>query len=235
MRILILSDLHGNIWALRAILEAAGRVDAVLFAGDAVNYGPSPRGVLSWLRRAGAVAVRGNHDHAASFGADPKASPRKARLAQALLDWTREALREEDLVYLRSLPLYAVWAADDGVRFALIHGSLQDPLYDYRLDPEVGEEALLEAAETLMAEVVIFGHTHLPFVRAIGGKLFVNPGSAGQPLDGDPRASFALYEGGRVTLHRVAYPMEELFRALEGLPLPLEEMGELLELYRKAR
>jgi putative phosphoesterase len=235
MRILILSDLHGNIWALRAILEAAGRVDAVLFAGDAVNYGPSPRGVLSWLRRAGAVAVRGNHDHAASFGADPKASPRKARLAQALLDWTREALREEDLAYLRSLPLYAVWAGDDGVRFALIHGSLQDPLYDYRLDPEVGEEALLEAAETLRAEVVIFGHTHLPFVRAIGGKLFVNPGSAGQPLDGDPRASFALYEGGWVTLHRVAYPMEELFRALEGLPLPPEEMGELLELYRKAR
>ncbi|WP_022797652.1 metallophosphoesterase family protein [Thermus islandicus] len=234
MRVLILSDLHGNVWALRAIVSAVGKVDAVLFAGDAVNYGPSPRGVLSWLKRVGAVAVRGNHDHAAAFGTDPKAAPRKAHLARALLAWTRSALRPEDLAYLRSLPLYLVWAAD-GTRFALVHGSLQDPLYDYRLDPETGEEALLEAAESLRAEVVVFGHTHLPFVRVIGGKLFVNPGSAGQPLDGDQRASFALYEGGRVRLHRVAYPMEELFRALEGLPLRPEEMGELLELYRKAR
>lgn len=234
MRVLILSDLHGNVWALRAIVSAVGKVDVVLFAGDAVNYGPSPRGVLSWLKRVGAVAVRGNHDHAAAFGTDPKAAPRKAYLAQALLAWTRSELRPEDLAYLRSLPLYLVWAAD-GTRFALVHGSLQDPLYDYRLNPEAGEEAFLEAAESLRAEVVIFGHTHLPFVRAIGGKLFVNPGSAGQTLDGDQGASFALYEGGRVRLHRVAYPVNELFRALEGLPLPPEEVGELLALYRKAR
>lgn len=234
MRILILSDLHGNTWALEAILRAAGPVEAVLFAGDAVNYGPSPRGVLAWLRRAGAVAVRGNHDHAVAFGGDPKAAPRKALLAQACLDWTRKALRPEDLAYLRSLPLYAVWAADH-TRFALVHGSLQDPLYDYRLDPQAGEEALLEAAESLRAEVVVFGHTHLPFVRRIGRKLFVNPGSAGQPLDGDPRASFALYEGGEVRLYRVGYNLEGLLEALKVLPLEAQLKEELNLLYERAR
>lgn len=234
MRILILSDLHGNTWALQAILRAAGPVEAVLFAGDAVNYGPSPRGVVSWLRRVGAVAVRGNHDHAAAFGGDPKAAPRKAPLANALLEWTRRELREEDLAYLRSLPLYAVWAAD-GTRFALVHGSLQDPLYDYRLDPRVGDEALMEAAESLRAEVVVFGHTHIPFVRRIGPKLFVNPGSAGQPLDGDPRASFALYQEGEVHLYRVKYDLNGLLRALSSLPLEAQLKEELYLLYEKAR
>lgn len=234
MRILILSDLHGNTWALQAILRAVGTVDAVLFAGDAVNYGPSPRGVISWLKRSGAVAVRGNHDHAVAFGGDPKAAPRKAPLANALLDWTRKELREEDLAYLRSLPLYAVWAAD-GTRFALVHGSLQDPLYDYHLDPQVGEEALLEAAETLRADAVVFGHTHLPFVRRIGNKLFINPGSAGQPLDGDPRGSFALYEGGEVHLVRVEYDRRPLLHALGQLPLSPELRQELLSLYERAR
>lgn len=234
MRILILSDLHGNTWALQAVLQAAGQVDAILFAGDAVNYGPSPRGVVSWLRRVGAVAVRGNHDHAAAFGGDPKAAPRKAPLANALLEWTRKELRPEDVAYLKSLPLYAVWAAD-GTRFALVHGSLQDPLYDYRLDPEAGDEALLEAAQTLRAEVVVFGHTHLPFVRRIGDKLFVNPGSAGQPLDGDPRASFAIYEDGEARLERVEYDLKGLLRALEAMPLDPRRKEELRLLYQEAR
>ncbi|WP_105318430.1 metallophosphoesterase family protein [Thermus tenuipuniceus] len=233
MRILILSDLHGNTWALQAILRAAGPVEAVLFAGDVVNYGPSPRGVVSWLRRVGAVAVRGNHDHAVAFGGNPKAAPRKAPLAGALLEWTKKALRPEDLAYLRSLPLYAVWAGN-GVRFALIHGSLQDPLYDYRLDPQAGDEALMEAAESLRAEVVVFGHTHLPFIRRIGDRLFINPGSAGQPLDGDPRASFVLYEEGRAQLYRVQYDLQGLLGALEGLPLGKEQRAELRRLYERA-
>ncbi|TBH16539.1 metallophosphoesterase family protein [Thermus thermamylovorans] len=170
MRILILSDLHGNTWALQAVLQAAGQVDAVLFAGDAV----------------------------------------------------------------KSLPLYAVWAAD-GTRFALVHGSLRDPLYDYRPNPKAGDEALLEAAQTLRAEVVVFGHTYLPSVRRIGEKLFVNPGSAGQPLDRDPRASFALYEDGRARLERVEYDLKGLLQPLEAMPLDPGRKEELRLLYPEAR
>lgn len=87
MRLLIISDIHANPWALSAVASDAGPVDAILCAGDFVNYGPDPAPVISWVRSQGVIAVRGNHDHAVAFNADPKASPTKQLLALAMRDW----------------------------------------------------------------------------------------------------------------------------------------------------
>ncbi len=186
MRILLISDIHANAWALHAVERDAGEVDQILCAGDTVNYGPRPGAVLDQLRRLNAVTVRGNHDHAVAFAVDPKASPAKQPLALVMRDWTRRQLEANDLGWLLSLkrrltPQYA------GCRFMLVHGTPLDPLYDYRMTPGASDKLLDELTQGVKADVLLAGHTHLPLLRKHRDLTIVNPGSVGQPLDGDPR------------------------------------------------
>jgi hypothetical protein len=105
MKVLIISDVHANLWALRAVVHDAGPVDYVLCAGDIVSYGPDPRATLDSLRAQAVIAVRGNHDHAVATRADPQASPAKQPLALAMRDWTRSQLEPADITWLTRLPL----------------------------------------------------------------------------------------------------------------------------------
>jgi predicted phosphodiesterase len=204
MRILILSDLHANPWALRAIDKDAGPVDFVLCAGDVVSYGPDPAGAIAWLREHDAITVRGNHDNAVGFDAHPRASPAKAHVAMALRDWTRTRLSEGELGWLRRLPVRITWELEDR-RFALVHATPFDPLFDYRMTPQ---------------------HRQC---------LVVNPGSAGQPLDGDPRAAYALWVDGEVSLHRVVYDQSRLLAAIAAMGLQAEIASELTRIVQTAR
>jgi putative phosphoesterase len=207
MRILIIADIHANPWALLAVLRNANPVDYVLCAGDTVNYGPEPRRVIAQLRALDAVVVRGNHDHAVAFAADPRASAAKLPLAIAMRDWTREQLEPSELAWLKRLPLELRWEIV-GTTFSLCHATPRDALYDYRLVPTASDELVINLVGNAQTDVLVVGHTHLPFVRKLKHTTIVNPGSVGQPLDGDPRAAFGLWEDGHITLRRAAYDVE---------------------------
>ncbi len=210
MRILVVSDIHANEPALRAVWQAE-EPDAVLCVGDLVDYGPDPAPCVAWTRNHAMAAVRGNHDDALVR----RIRCRCARALQGLTDDTqelaRQALGPDEIAWLRSLPLQTDIALG-GVRFRLVHAAPADPLFTY-LGPEE-TAAWTRAVEGVEADIVLVGHTHLPMVLRLGGKLVVNPGSVGQPRDGDPRAAYAVIEDGVPRLGRATYDIEETVRRL---------------------
>jgi putative phosphoesterase len=234
MRILIVSDIHANPWALAAVERQAGAVDHIICAGDTVNYGPDPRAAIAWLRERGAITVRGNHDHAVAFKADPQASPAKQALAVAMADWTRAQLDPSDLVWLSRLPVRLQWEIG-GVRFAVIHATPIDPLYDYRLTPRSSDGIFDQVAREVQADVLVLGHTHLPLVRRHGDLQIVNPGSLGQPLDGDARAPYAVWDDGMIHTRRAEYNRKPALEAIDRLPLDAAVRKDLAEMLDQAR
>lgn len=234
MRILIISDVHANPWALIAVEQDAGAVDHILCAGDSVNYGPAPGIAVGWLREHGVICVRGNHDHAVAFEKDPKASPAKQALAVAMRDWTRKQLGGDDLAWLTRLPVSLHWELN-GTRFVITHATPLEPLYDYRLTPELRDAMLDKIIGRLEADILVVGHTHLPMLRHHGNLSIVNPGSVGQPLDGNPSASYAIWEDGRLTLRRVEYDLSLPLDALGRLPLDAPIVDDLAHMLQHAR
>jgi diadenosine tetraphosphatase ApaH/serine/threonine PP2A family protein phosphatase len=238
-RFLILSDIHANGTALEAVLDAAaGRWDRAVCLGDLVGYGPDPNEVVSRLRSLNVVAIRGNHDKASCGLEDAEEFNEAAR--EAVL-WTRKQLSPENREYLRKLPAGPLEA--DGI--ALVHGALQDE-DEYVFAPAQALTGLLEAPKP----VCFFGHTHFQggfsfrdgqlevlHLRPGTGASFtalriephtrylLNPGSVGQPRDGDPRAAFAIadLQHGVVEFWRVPYAVEAVQQRMRraGLPEPL--------------
>ena len=221
MRLLVFSDVHANATALDAALAAsAERWDAALCLGDIVGYGPDPNQTADRVRSVSASTVRGNHDRGAS-GLIPLEEFTAG--AQQALVWTRGQLRADNLEYLKNLPCGPVLA--EGV--ALVHGALEDE-DQYVFAPSQALDGLL----TSPCPVTFFGHTHHQggfsyrdeHVEVIhlrpspnmgfaalrvepGTRYLLNPGSIGQPRDGDPRAAFAIadLEHGVVEFWRVPY------------------------------
>jgi putative phosphoesterase len=226
MRILLISDVHANPWALWAIEADAGSVDRTFFIGDAVNYGPDPTRAIQWLDQHEVVGVRGNHDHAVAFSVDPKASPAKEPLALAMRDWTRDQLDPVQVGWLLKLPRQLDCHVGT-TKIVLVHGTPIDPFYDYRLRPEISDRLLDEIVGRIKADVLVVGHTHLPLIRKDRDMTVVNPGSVGQPLDGDPRASYAIWDDGAIQIRRVEYDRSDLFKALQRLPLSAQYIADL--------
>lgn len=235
MRLLLISDIHANPWALEAVANDAGLVDYVLCAGDVVTYGPCPSACIAWLQHKHAIVVRGNHDQAAAFGTHPHAAPEKATLALAMRDWTRNTLTRSDLHWLCHLPIRLIWEGEE-TSVEVLHATPIDPLYDYRLRPDIPWDqfsALMYANHG--ADVLLVGHTHLALQRTFVKTLVVNPGSVGQPLDGDPRASYAIWENGVVSIHRVDYDREPIIKDLSALPLAKDIVGHLISTLETGR
>ncbi|HQT93981.1 MAG: hypothetical protein B7Z68_05560 [Acidobacteria bacterium 21-70-11] len=241
MRYLVISDIHGNLEAFRAVLAHAARKrrDGVLFLGDAVGYGAAPNQVIERLRRMGAavISVRGNHDRVVL---DPGRgavffNPHARRAAL----WTAEVLTSANRRYLDALPAGPRTVEAD---LAICHGSPSDE--DEYL---FGEDEAEQAFAAITAGVTFFGHSHVPcmFERADEGgreslvgvllrgnrvvidldptrRYLINPGSVGQPRDRDPRASYGIYDSTarRFTLYRVAYDVEGARRRILGAGLP---------------
>lgn len=234
MKVLIISDVHANPWALNAVLQDAGRVDHVLCAGDMVSYGADPRATVAALRERGVIAVRGNHDHAVASGADPKASPAKQPVALTMRDWTRSQLDAAAIAWLARLPLHLTWEVG-GTRFAVVHATPRDPLYDYHLRPDASSEFIGELTAGIDTDILVVGHTHWPLLRACGDLQIVNPGSVGQPLDGDPRAAYAVWEDGEISLRRAEYDQAAALAALGRLPIGSALCDALGTMLRVAR
>lgn len=232
MRLLLLSDVHSNLAALEAVLSEASRADAVAFAGDAVDYGPHPAGCVALLRGCANWAVRGNHDHALAFDTGCRCSPRFRAMSVASRAMNRERVSDDDRTWMGGLPLQTNFTFG-GARFAMLHAAPADPMYHY-LPEDADLEAELDGLAS-DADVVVLGHTHRPLLAAVGSAQVVNPGSVGQPKHGDPRAAYAVWEDGWITLHRISYPVEETVRDLEAAGLPGDIFDGLRRVLRTGR
>lgn len=228
MKVLILSDVHANLEALQAITESS---DELWVLGDLVNYGPSPAEVVDFIRRNAAVVVRGNHDNAIGAGVDPRCSPPFREMAQAMQVYTESVLNDDQRAYLRNLPL-TVQRQVGGKVFFLCHAAPGDPLFRYvRADPALWAK---EAA-AMNADVLLVGHTHLPFILDLGAQRVVNPGSVGQPKDGAPQARYAVLEDGVVTLKSAPYAVDETVRKLSELQIDARIRSQLADVLLTGR
>jgi putative phosphoesterase len=219
MRILLLADIHGNWPALQAINEPH---DICLFLGDLVDYCLEPSPCIDWVRRNAQHAVRGNHDHGVAQFVPVTGRNGYRYLTSVTRPLTQQRVSSEERRFLASLPT-SRWLTLDDTRFLLTHATPRDPLDEYAVaDPEAWGRRL----EGLDVNVVCVGHTHQPYVLEVGDKLVINPGSVGQPRDGDPRAAYALIENNRVELKRAEYPVDETVRVITDSELP--EQAKLL-------
>ena len=215
MRILLMADVHANWPALQAV-AAAETYDLCLCLGDLVDYALEPAPCIAWARDKAAHTVRGNHDHGVAQNVPVNGRTGFKYLTGLTRVLTRERLSAPDLRYLSRLPLTRMLSLDN-TRYLLAHASPRDPLDEYAPpDPEFWARRL----QNVDADVVCVGHTHHPYVLEVGEKLVINPGSVGQPRDGDPRASYAIIEDFRVDLKRVEYPVEETVAVIHASGLP---------------
>lgn len=210
MRILIASDLHGNAQALDVLPRD---YDQLWVLGDLVNYGPNPGAVVEFVRQHAHVVVRGNHDHVIGCHADPQCSEPYRKMAEAMARFTERDLSSDDKEYLANLPLTATTDIS-GAHFFLCHATPSDPLFWYCPPESEQWYGELNAAD---CDVLLCGHTHLPFVRQINGSQVANPGSLGQPKIGRPQACYALWENGQITLHAVPYDYESTISTIRAL------------------
>jgi len=244
MRILVLSDLHANVTAFEAVLQAAkDRWDRSVCLGDVVGYGPDPNEVTARLRELGTQTIRGNHDKAISgvMVADDF-NP----VAKAAVDWSNNELEPGHLQWLTNLPRGPL--ASDGI--VLVHGAFQDE-DEYVFTPAQALEGLLDST----AEVTFFGHTHhqggfsylnsklevlqihprmnesfAPLRLEPPHRYLLNPGSVGQPRDADPRAAFAIadLEHQTVEFWRVEYDIAAVQQRMRKAKLPEPLVQRLL-------
>ena len=229
MKILVVSDLHGNWPALEAV--AAVPHDAVLCLGDIVGYGPEPGRCLRWLRGRDAHIVQGNHDRALAEDVPPRCRPDFEWLAAAAAGIARGQLGQEEMEFLRGLPRTLALILD-GKRIVLLHATPSDPLYSY-LGPD--PDRWREAVTGIKADLLLVGHTHRPFHFQFGGLQVLNPGSLGQPKDGDARAAYAVIENGVPRLERASYPVERTVEGLEASGIAPAATEILAALLRTAR
>jgi len=233
MRILVISDIHANWPALEAVL-AAESFDELMVGGDLVSYGPHPREVVEAVRARDGAVVRGNHDNALAHRVDCRCAPASKPLAEATRNVHADMLSEEQRDYLGALPLTASRSIA-GLRIFSTHASPREHLFRYTLTPDAPEEHLRAEIAGVDADVILLGHTHFPMIRRIGNRTVVNPGSVGQPRDGDPRASYAVIEDGRVELRRAAYDVERTARDLRAFPVPPAIAEPLISILRTGR
>jgi putative phosphoesterase len=195
MRIGILSDAHGNVEAFRAGLEVLddAQVDQVYFLGDAVGYIPDP-GVVSLLRESGILAIRGNHDDMLIRRSTPVEKDDIYRHGEVFA-----VLDDEERRYLSALPL-RLELGEGGFTTLFVHGSPLNPLMDY-----VYPDSDLSVFHDIDADVVFMGHTHHPFIREHGGKLFVNVGSCGLPRGNDLRGAVCTFDTAGRTANLVRF------------------------------
>lgn len=207
MRILLLADIHANWAALSAIDE---KFDVCLFVGDAVDYGTSPRECLDWLRNNNAVCVRGNHDHAVAQRIQPRSGSGFRQLTAATRPVNWQVLDDTDLTYLARFPVTRQIVIGDHT-FLLLHATPRDPLDEYLTDDSAGWEQRLS---NVSADFVCTGHTHIPMHLELDQHQVLNPGSVGQPRDGDPRCAYAIIEDGRVEMRRIDYDISDAVRSM---------------------
>jgi protein phosphatase len=221
MKLVVVSDIHGNYDAWRALPED---YDELWVVGDLVNYGPQPAEVVAEVMERATLVVQGNHDNAVGYEDDSLWTPRYRMIAETTRRFTSSVLSDAQKAYLRNLPLHAK-AERFGKRFHLTHAMPSNPLYG-RCPPD-GDQWAAEI-DAVAADILLVGHTHVPFMRMIGDRILLNPGSVGQPRAGGSLASYAVSCNGEWELKTYRYPVEETITKLRALSLPQPVESELV-------
>ncbi len=220
----VISDVHSNLEALEKVLADVGGMK-VFCLGDIVGYGANPNEVVELVRKKGVTSVMGNHDYAAVTADTRMFNPRAAMSA----NWTTRELTGSNLDYLRSLPRQ-VRLELGGVKAFLTHGSPDDTLWEY-VHPVTHSQLFGYYLSKLGVCLLGLGHTHIPFVWKGNEGIVFNPGSVGQPRDGDRRASFAIVASGddsaSVQVRRVDYDYEEAAEKIRERGLPEQNASRL--------
>ncbi|WP_081927416.1 metallophosphoesterase family protein [Halobellus rufus] len=207
MRVGLVSDIHSNSPALDSVLEELERleVDRILCAGDLLGYNAFPNKTLDQLIEYDVTSIRGNHDEAIVTE-----TPSNFNIpAKRAVDWTRRQLSDDEKRYLRNLPNKRQMSID-GKNVVVAHGSPTNPVNQYVFEDDVTPQ-ILDHWFSSKPDIVVLGHTHRQFEKSIGGVKIVNPGSVGQPRDGDNRSAFAIWntEKDSIDLHRTEYNIEK--------------------------
>ncbi|MFB0561417.1 MAG: metallophosphoesterase [Candidatus Lokiarchaeia archaeon] len=228
MRVAVLSDIHSNLYALEGVLESISREDMnlILCGGDLVGYGPFPNEVIQTLKDRKIPTIMGNYDDGVGFNRDDCGcaylSKREIELGKISIAWTKVNVTEDNKAFLRNLlgNTNYTW---EGLRVLHVHGSprrINEYLYENR-----PEKNMLRMLEPLNIDLLICGHTHLPYHREVGGIHIVNTGSVGKPKDGDSRACYALLEIEdeiKVSFRRIPYDIDGTAQAIKKVGLPSE-------------
>lgn len=219
MRIAIISDIHSNLEAFETVIKNLPEYDKLICLGDIVGYGPQPNQVVERLRRLQPTAVLlGNHDHAVATG-DTSDFSQHAAVA---VKWTRERISQTNLAYLSHLQPSARMEVGN-TSLGLYHGSPRDPLAEY-IFRGITAPSVKRLIQESGARLVLLGHTHVPMLYSFEEELLGNPGSVGQPRDGDPRASFAILtltkDKFSFDIRRVEYDIDPVARMIREAGLP---------------
>src|SRR5262245_17042861 len=228
MRILLVSDIHANPYALEAIRE---EFDVCLCLGDLVDYHLEPEPCIDWVRRNAKYTVRGNHDHGAAQRVHIQGLSGFKYLTGVTRALTIDRLPETDRRFLADLPT-TVMVTLNGKRFLLVHATPRDPMDEFA-PAEV--DFWKRRLDGIDVDYICVGHTHVQFTLQVGKTVVVNPGSVGLPRDGDPRAAYALITDEGPVLKRAEYPVEEAVAALDRTALPDQAKVLLAEVLRTGK
>ena len=240
MRCAIIADIHSNLTAFKAVLkdiESHGEVEQLWCLGDVIGYGPDPHECIELLCQTNHICIAGNHDLAAIGKVDTSEFNPDAAAA---CHWTADQLSPEDIDYIENLPLVI---EDDN--FTLVHGSPREPIWEYIISTGVAQENFTY----FQSQYCLVGHSHVPLVFSYGesgefstsrfqpgigvilgkSRLIINPGGVGQPRDGDPRASYSIYDSEtmQVKLYRVPYDIRATQDRMVARGLPLRLVARL--------
>lgn len=241
MHILVISDIHANLNALEAVIQDAGSFDQIWCLGDVVGYGPEPNECIRRLREFDLICLAGNHDLAV---AGKLALWDFTQDAREVIFWTRHWLETTHMDWLGSLPAVPLPV---GHGITLVHASLHDPVWEYIVTREIARDNL----GLLETPVCLYGHSHMPvmFRKPWDGlkvleenlrvnsplrlmphdRVFINPGSVGQPRDEDPRAAYALLDSSSMTftLRRVQYDIASTQKLMKQQKFPIRLIRRL--------
>jgi putative phosphoesterase len=214
IKLLIISDIHGNWPALEAVLQAEPDHDAVAFCGDVVDYGPCPVECVAWLRDHAGHLVRGNHDNALAFDLDCRCMGTFREYSLATRAWHRTLVGDSDRAFLRSMLTldFFEWG---GKHFRMAHATPQGDLFEYLPMDQWGERV-----KGLDADFVLLGHTHVQGERSFGRITVVNPGSVGLARDSGGEACYAVFDGSQMRMKRIPYDVGCTVALLRQSPLP---------------
>jgi len=220
MKIAIISDIHSNLEAFEAVLNniKSKEIDKIICLGDIVGYGSSPNECIELIKKNGIQSIQGNHDLNAVTLEKLEWFNENAREA---LKWTNKVLTEENKKFLKELP-ETLEVKDQKNRLLAVHGSPKDHLYEY-LEPTTDEDKIKDMIEDQKADVIACGHTHMPDVKKFELKLFLNPGSVGQPRNNNSKAQYAILDLSNinfVTLEQVEYDIDTAAKKIIQAGLP---------------
>lgn len=219
--IAVISDVHSNLEALNKVLGTFTSRDIILNAGDIVGYGAKPNECIDVFRKRKIRSVMGNADFACMSDDAGNMNP----VGAEAIDWTRKELSGASMGFLRKLP-DKLEVEHKGKRIVIMHGSPMDPLNDY-VFPWASDRILERYLDMTNADILILGHTHVPFIKKMGRKLIINPGSVGQPGDHKTEASHAIVDPARMKARiiRTEYDIIKVSNEITeaGLPVFLAE------------